>query len=131
MSERTVQYGGCSPVLRVENIARSLRFYVDILGFENVEWGTDDFTRINRGKSCIFLCRQAQGAGRAWMWVGIDDTARLHEELAAQGVAIRLPPTNFFYALEMHVEDPDGNVLRFGSDPLTDRPFEELRFRED
>jgi hypothetical protein len=28
-----------------------------------------------------------------------------------------MPPTNFPWALEMHVEDPDGNVLRLGSEP--------------
>jgi hypothetical protein len=38
-------------------------------------------------------------------------------------VNILLPPTNFPWALEMQVEDPDGNVLRIGSEPKTDRPF--------
>jgi hypothetical protein len=28
-----------------------------------------------------------------------------------------LPPTNFPWALEMQVKDPDGNVLRIGSEP--------------
>ena len=131
MSGHFVQYGGCSPVLRVQDMARSLKFYVNVLGFTNVEWGTEDFTRVDRGRSSIFLCRQGQGAGRAWVWVSVDNTTRLHEDLTALGVEVRMPPTNFFYALEMHVEDPDRNVLRFGSDPLKDRPFEELRFRED
>jgi hypothetical protein len=35
---------------------------------------------------------------------------------------IRLKPTNFAWAYEMQVEDPDGRVLRFGSDPKGDRP---------
>jgi hypothetical protein len=26
-------------------------------------------------------------------------------------------------ALEMHVEDPDGHVLRFGTDPDYNKPF--------
>ncbi len=34
-----------------------------------------------------------------------------------RGVGIRLPPTNYSWALEMQVEDPDGNVLRLGSEP--------------
>ena len=34
-----------------------------------------------------------------------------------RGAPIRLPPTNFSWALEIQVEDPDGNVLRFGSEP--------------
>ncbi|HSH17195.1 MAG TPA: VOC family protein [Verrucomicrobiae bacterium] len=41
----------------------------------------------------------------------------MQDELTARGVAIRHPPTNYPWALEMHVEDPDGNVIRFGSDP--------------
>ena len=37
----------------------------------------------------------------------------------ALGVKIRMAPTNYPWALEMHVEDPDGNVIRFGSEPLS------------
>ena len=52
------------------------------------------------------------------MWVGVEDAEKLHQEFKASGVPIRMPPTNHSWALEFHVEDPDGNVLRFGSDPL-------------
>ena len=38
----------------------------------------------------------------------------------SQSVTIKLPPTNFSWAYEMQVEDPDGNVLRLGSDPNSD-----------
>jgi len=41
---------------------------------------------------------------------------RLHEQFKARGVGIRLPPTNRPWAREMQVEDPDGNILRFGSE---------------
>jgi predicted enzyme related to lactoylglutathione lyase len=64
----------------------------------------------------IYLCRGGQGQGRAWLWIGVEDVEKLHEEYEARGVAIRMPPTNYPWALEMHVEDPDGNVIRFGSD---------------
>jgi len=37
---------------------------------------------------------------------------------------VRQPPCNYPWALEIHVEDPDGHILRFGSEPLTDRPFD-------
>jgi ankyrin repeat protein len=49
--------------------------------------------------------------------VGCSDAERLHEELRMAGARIRQGPTNFSWALEIQVEDPDGNVLRFGSDP--------------
>ena len=34
-------------------------------------------------------------------------------------------PTNYHWAYEMQVEDLDGNVLRFGSDPKPDQPVGE------
>jgi predicted enzyme related to lactoylglutathione lyase len=112
-----------NPILRVENMAAALRFYVDILGFQNAEWGTDDFTSINRDSQGIYLCRGGQGQGRAWVWIGVEDVEPLYEEYKARGVKILLPPTNFPWALEIQIEDPDGNVLRIGSEPKTDRPF--------
>jgi hypothetical protein len=37
--------------------------------------------------------------------------------LQLKGVTIRQAPTNYPWDLEIHVEDPDGHVLRMGSDP--------------
>ena len=108
---------GIQPILRVEDMQASLRFYVDVLGFSNASWGTDDFTSINRPGGAIYLCREDQRRGGAWLWIGVDDVEKLHQELTERGVPILLEPTNHPWALEMHVEDPDGNVLRFGSDP--------------
>lgn len=42
-----------------------------------------------------------------------------------KGAKIRHPPANYPWAYEMQVEDPDGNVLRFGSEPIADQPFSE------
>jgi catechol 2,3-dioxygenase-like lactoylglutathione lyase family enzyme len=116
-SQPRVRFEGSQPILRVENMQASLRFYVDALGFENVGWGTDDFTSVSRDRAAIYLCRGDQGRGGAWVWIGVEDAEKLHAELKARGVAIRLPPTNYPWALEMQIEDPDGNVLRLGSEP--------------
>jgi predicted enzyme related to lactoylglutathione lyase len=116
-SER-VRFECSQPILRVENMQASLRFYVDALGFENADWGSDEFTCVSRDGASIYLSQGDQGRGGAWAWIGVEDCARLHEQYKARGVTIRLPPTNFPWALEMQVEDPDGNVLRIGSDPL-------------
>jgi catechol 2,3-dioxygenase-like lactoylglutathione lyase family enzyme len=112
-----IRLEGIQPILRVEDMQASLRFYVDVLGFNNAPWGTDDFTSINHPGGSIYLCRGDQGRGGAWLWMGVDDVEKLHGQLQSRGVRIRLGPTNYPWALEMHVEDPDGNVLRFGSDP--------------
>ena len=114
----SVCFENAQAILRVENMENSLRFYVDQLGFKNAPWGNDDFTSVNRDDAGIYLCRGAQGRGGAWVWVGVDDAEKLHEELKARGVPILMPPTNYPWALEFRVQDPDGNILRFGSEPI-------------
>ena len=113
-----VRFECIEPILRVENIQASLEFYVDLLGFENASWGNHDFTQVSRDGRGIFLSRGDQGQGRAWIWVGVEDVEKLHEQYKSRGIKIRLPPTNYSWALEMQIEDPDGNVLRLGSDPI-------------
>lgn len=112
-----VHFEGAQPILRVENMQAALRFYVDLLGFENVSWGTDEFTSVRRDRAALYLCRGDQGRGAAWVWIGVEDAEKLYQELKDSGVRIRMAPTNFPWALEMQIEDPDGNVLRLGSAP--------------
>ena len=81
------------------------------------------------------LCQGHQGRPGTWVWIGVADADAIEQEYRASGAAIRLPPTNYPWAYEMHVEDPDGHVIRLGSDPKADRPFSEwvvwYRVRED
>lgn len=113
----SVRFEGAQPILRVENMETSLRFYVDQLGFTSAPWGNKNFTSVNRDSAGIYLCCGDQGRGGAWVWVGVQDAEKLHEEFKARGVPIRMPPTNYSWAIEFHAQDPDGNVLRFGSEP--------------
>ena len=117
-----VRLEGIQPVLRVENMQAALRFHLDFLGFQNANWGTKEFTGVSCDGARLCLCQGGQGSG-AWLWIGVD-VCRLHEELKARGVAIGLPPANYPWALEMQIEDPDGNVLRLGSEPRDDRARE-------
>ena len=83
-----VTFERANPILRVASLARSLAYYVDVLGFTNAEWGGDDFTCVSRDDADIYLSEGDQGQ-----------------------------PENYPWAREMRVGDPDGHVLRFGSDP--------------
>ena len=113
-----------APILNVNDMDRSLSFYVEILGFKNADWGDDTFTSINRDNSSLYLCKGGQGCTSTWVWIGFDgDIFSLHESLRSKGVTIKLPPTNFSCAYEMQVEDPDGHVLRFGTDPNDKIPY--------
>jgi catechol 2,3-dioxygenase-like lactoylglutathione lyase family enzyme len=110
------------PILRVEDMAASVRYYVDVLGFENAAWGNDDFTHVGRDGRGIYLCRAGQGHAGAWVWIGVGDVRALHRVYEERGAIIRREPKNEPWALEMQIEDPDGNVLRFGSDPEDPAP---------
>lgn len=105
------------PILRVEEMSRSVRFYVDVLGFENAAWGTDAFTHVSRDGRGIYLCQDDQGHPGTWVWIGVGDVRALHRIYKERGAVIRQEPTNQPWALEMQIEDPDGHVLRFGSGP--------------
>ena len=112
------------PILRVARLDASLAYYVDRLGF-TVDWREDDvMASVSRNGKAIMLCEGGQGNPGTWMWIGVRDAAALHDELAGRGATIRRPPANFPWALEVHVTDPDGHVLRFGSEPLAGRPFD-------
>ena|SRR5688572_8983236 len=106
-----------NPILRVADLQRSLRYYVDVLGFTNAEWGGDDFTCVSRDGAEIYLSAGDQGQPGTWVWVGVSDTRALYEEYKSRGAMILHQPETFPWAREMKVTDPDGHVLRFGSDP--------------
>ena len=113
----------CDPILRVENMAAAVRYYVEVLGFTPASWGDDNFTCVTRDSASLYLCKGDQGHAGAWVWIGVSDVEQLYKELKAKGANIRHEPVNYAWALEMRVEDPDGNVLRMGSDPKEDRPY--------
>jgi uncharacterized glyoxalase superfamily protein PhnB len=52
-----------------------------------------------------------------WLWIGVEDADVLLDEFSAKGANICMPTQNFSWAYEFRVEDPDGHVLRFGSEP--------------
>ena len=114
--------GGATPIFRVASLRASIGYYVNALGFK-VNWDAGGFASVSRDRCCLFLCEGDQGHTGTWTWIGVNDTESLAAEFRQSGATIRHPPTNYAWAYEMQVEDPDGNVLRFGSDPKKDEPF--------
>ena len=116
-------FNHASPILRVRDLEASLRYFHDVLGF-TIDWkDPTQFASVSRGDANVMLCVGDQGNPPAWVWIGVGDAEALRVEYAARGARIRMEPTNFPWAMEMHVEDLDGNVLRLGSEPVHDRPF--------
>lgn len=118
-----VAFHGAIPILHVRDLSASVDHYVRVLGF-TVDWQTPHvIASVSRGRCTLFLSQDDQGHAGSWAWIGVSDAAALHDELRARGATIRQGPTNFAWALEIQLQDPDGNVLRLGSDPLPDVPF--------
>jgi catechol 2,3-dioxygenase-like lactoylglutathione lyase family enzyme len=111
------------PVFRVKDVDASIAYYVNALGFE-LRWRANEgFACVAREECSIFLTNDNQSQARMWIWIGVQDVRVLHGQYVTSGAKIRNPPNNFAWALEMQVEDLDGNVLRIGSDPEEDKPL--------
>jgi catechol 2,3-dioxygenase-like lactoylglutathione lyase family enzyme len=121
LTERLAGFGGVNPIFRVKNIEVSREYYTRALGF-TVDFETPGFISVSRGKCHLFLCEGDQGHFGAWVWISAPDVKELVEELRASGAHIRHEPTNYPWALEIQVEDPDGNILRMGSEPIENEP---------
>ena len=120
-----VKFEGVVPILCVENLKRSIEYYVTVLGFK-IDWNYERvIASVSRGGCGLFLSQGDQGHPGSWVWIGVDDVERLFDEYRARGARVRHPPTNYDWALEMQIEDLDGNVLRMGSDNRIDEPIGE------
>jgi catechol 2,3-dioxygenase-like lactoylglutathione lyase family enzyme len=108
-------------VLVVDDVARSLDYYRDKLGFEGHAYEKDpaNYAYASRGRCNVHL---AQGRphpnGFFDVYVYVDDVDALHDELRGRGAAILNSPVETEYGLrEIRVRDPDGYVLAFGKLP--------------
>jgi predicted enzyme related to lactoylglutathione lyase len=112
-------FGGATPILSVSNFAASMDYYINKLGFSK-RWDCGEpatFGCVSRDAVSIFLCQGAQGRPGTWIMIFVQSVDELHHEYKDRGATILQPPTNMPWGTcEMHVEDPDGHRLRFGSD---------------
>ena len=107
------------PILRVTSLPASLRYYVQVLGFQ-VDWGDQDgsdMASVSRDGHAIMLCQGAQGQRGTWIWIGVEDIDLLYAEYRGKGAQFLQAPVSRPWAYEMQLVDPDGHVLRFGSEP--------------
>lgn len=111
------------PQLRIANAERSLKFYVDGLGF-TVDWkhqfepGYPWFFSITRQGQTVFLSEHAGDCepGGA-VYFAVPDAEGCYEEFASRGIAAVGKPQNTPWgSREFRLKDPDGNQLRFASE---------------
>lgn len=120
--EGPVRFHAACPILPVRDLPAALDYYTSKLGFTTDWVDAGLMASVSRGPCALMLCQGDQGHPGTWVWIGVGDAEALHAELVARGARIRLPPTSYPWALETQAEDPDGNVLRFGSEPREREP---------
>lgn len=108
------------PILNVSDMAASLKFYEHTLGF-SADWEAEvdrnKIVGISRDGCVIYLCEGAQGARGSWLWMGVESADYFDQALAA-GATIVQEATNYPWAYELRIQDPDGNVIRIGTGPV-------------
>jgi catechol 2,3-dioxygenase-like lactoylglutathione lyase family enzyme len=125
------------PELDVADLARSLSFYVDVLGFSvRFERPEERFAYLTRGPVHLML-EQADGPGRRFLTapleypfgrgmnlqIEVPDVDHLHTQASSAGAAIYIPLEERWYRKrdeevgnrQFVVVDPDGYLLRFFS----------------
>lgn len=118
-----VAFHPATPILRVADFGTSAAHYVDVLGF-SLAWQDGRFGAVRRDDATLMLSEGRQGCAATWVWIGVADADRLHDELRLRGARIRHPPTNYPWgSRELHVFDLDGHVLRLGSDVRPGEPM--------
>ena len=113
------EFESAIPILNVKDLAASMDYYVNKLGFEKKWVGEgSSFASIGRGRVTIFLCQGAQGRPGMWMSIFLKDVDALYEEYKKSGAIITEPPLNFPWEhREMLVEDLDGHRFRMSGEP--------------
>lgn len=125
----------CRPILSVENVGRSIEYYVGTLGFR-IGWAWSDlqkkflqpgdndtptFALVGCGNIQLMLSRKSQGAPGMWLHFDVhtaDQLDTLHDEWRQKGALITEPPSlRPWGAYEMRMQDPDGHTFRVASPP--------------
>ena len=103
------------PVLFVADIARSIRFYTEGLGFQKA-WheadGKGTVCQVDRGGCEIILCEDGARRDRARLFVSLtrEAIAALRREIADRSIPSK---TSWWGYDVIQIDDPDGNELFF------------------
>ena len=113
------------PVLPVGNLARSIRFYTEKLGFK-LDWCGSVVGSVSRDGRSIMLRQKDRREKMApvWVWLGLRSD-RLFKRFRARRVKVLQEPENHSWAYEMRFADADGNVLWLGTERKRDLPLDD------
>lgn len=111
---------GAATIFTVKDIAASLAYYRDALGFDvTFQYGEPTYYACLCRNEVALHLRAARApdwvAGKGAIAIFVDDVDALYAELVKRGARIVKPPQDYPYGMrDFDVVDLDGNQLTFG-----------------
>src|SRR5947209_6304889 len=109
------RFSGAIPILNVKDLAASIKYYGEKLGFDKYwDWGEPaEFACVGRGEAQVFLEQSSQQQPDVWVSIFLDDVDALYAEYQVRGAHIVEPPRFYPWgSRELLVEDLDGHRFR-------------------
>ena len=124
-----IAFNGVTPFLKTNDLARTIRFYVDLLGFvADSQWPADHPTDCILDNGQVHLAFDTDPQNRypapalsGQLWIDVDNVLALHARLVGK-VPIEWGPEVYGYGRrEFAIKDPNGYLLAF-SERTTEPP---------
>ncbi len=110
--------GKAIPVLASLDMARTLQFYRETLGFSTRHFEAEGYGIAQRGDTELhfWACSEKHIAENTSCYIRVADIEAVHRELSARLPALG-PVVHTAWGMdEFYLIDPDGNLLKFGQD---------------
>lgn len=104
-------------VFHVKNLRSSLKFYTEVLGFEeDFEYG--EYAGVKRGNALIHLAEHSTNAmpvGSGHIYIFCDEVDPYYDNIKGKGAETKRAPQDAPYGMrDFEIVDIDGNSLAFG-----------------
>ena len=115
-------FSNAQAIIRVTDFKALVAFYQEQLGFElTILWPNPRYAVLKRDEVSLEIAEKPGSKGGAAIYISVTDVDALYEELSNVNVGRIGEMRDRDYGIrDFYIEDPEGNVLIFGSD-LEDR----------
>jgi len=110
-----------SPILQVNDLAKSISFYCDVLLFtKEFAYGEPPFyAGVKHDSLVLHLCSSEENKTRRGMgsaYIFCDEVDAYYTEITAKGAEVTSPLNTYPYGMrDFQIKDIDGNLISFGT----------------
>ena len=107
---------GSATVAPISNLAVSLDFYTNVLGFtKRFEYG-DFYAGVEMGPVQLHLNTKSDSpVGAGGVYIFCDEVDDYYAHITSKGANVEAPPATYPYGMrDFMARDPDGNRITFG-----------------